>query len=179
MLGFDTPVVRRAAFAVADGITLLRIPMAIAFPFLTGSTARLVLLGLAAATDFGDGMVARRYGGSRIGALLDPVADKLFMASAFGVVLFSGALAWWEILAVLARDIIATIAFGITMITGRTTAVPARLGGKVVTLMQLLTLVAFVMEWPVLHRAAWATGAVAVYAVYDYNKPFFRKLRTR
>lgn len=179
MLGFDTPVVRRAAFAVADGITLLRIPIAIAFPFFAGRDARLVLLGLAAATDLGDGMVARRYGGSRIGALLDPIADKLFMASAFGVVLFSGKLLWWEIVAVLARDIIASIAFVVTMMTGRSTAVPARLGGKAVTLMQLLTLVAFVMDWPVLHRAAWATGAVAVYAVYDYNKPFFRKLKTQ
>jgi len=33
------------------------------------------------------------------------------------------------------------------------------------------------MDWELLHNAAWATGAVAVYAVYDYNKPFFRKLR--
>ena len=179
MLGLNTPVARRAAFAVADGITLLRIPLAIAFPFFPDTSARLVLLGLSAATDFSDGIVARRFGGSRLGVLLDPVADKLFMAFAFGVVLFSGALAWWEIVAVLARDIVATIAFVVTMITGRTAAVPARLGGKVVTLMQFLTLVAFVMDWPVLHNAAWATGAVALYAVYDYNKPFFRKLRTR
>jgi cardiolipin synthase len=177
MLGLDTPVVRRAAFAVADGITLLRIPLAIAFPFFTGTDARLALLGLAAATDFSDGIVARRFGGSRLGVLLDPVADKLFMAFAFGVVLFSGALSWYEIVAVLARDIVATIAFVITIITGRAASVPARVGGKAVTLMQFLTLVAFVMDWALLHRAAWATGAVAVYAVYDYNKPFFRKLR--
>ncbi len=177
MLGLNTPVVRRAAFAVADGITLLRIPLAIAFPFFPGTNERLVLLGLSAATDFSDGIVARRFGGSRLGVLLDPVADKLFMAFAFGVVLFSGTLAWWEIVAVLARDIVATVAFAVTLITGRPAVVPARLGGKVVTLMQFLTLVAFVMDWPVLHNAAWATGAVAVYAVYDYNKPFFRKLR--
>ncbi len=177
MLGLDTPVVRRAAFAVADGITLLRIPLAIAFPFVTGTDARLALLGLAAATDLGDGFVARRFGGSRLGVLLDPVADKLFMAFAFGVVLFSGALSWYEIVAVLARDIVATFAFVIMIITGRTASVPARVGGKAVTLMQFLTLVAFVMDWELLHRAAWATGAVAVYAVYDYNKPFFRKLR--
>ena len=177
MLGLDTPVVRRAAFAVADGITLLRIPLAIAFPFVTGTGPRLALLGLAAATDLGDGIVARKFGGSRLGVLLDPVADKLFMASAFGVVLFSGALAWWEIIAVLARDVVATVAFVITTITGRAAAVPARVGGKAVTLMQFLTLVAFVMDWELLHNAAWATGAVAVYAVYDYNKPFFRKLR--
>ena len=179
MLGLNTPVVRRAAFAVADGITLLRIPLAIAFPFFPGRDVRLALLVLAAATDLGDGIVARRFGGSRLGVVLDPVADKLFMAFAFGVVLFSGALAWYEIVAVLARDIVATIAFVVTSFTGRTASVPARVGGKAVTLMQFLTLVAFVMDWQVLHNAAWATGAVAVYAVYDYNKPFFRKLRTR
>ena len=179
MLGLETPVVRRAAFAVADGITLLRIPLAIAFPFFPERDVRLALLILAAATDLGDGIVARRFGGSRLGVLLDPVADKLFMAFAFGAVLFSGALAWYEIVAVLARDIVATIAFVVTSVTGRTASVPARVGGKAVTLMQFLTLMAFVMDWQVLHNAAWATGAVAVYAVYDYNTPFFRKLRTR
>src|SRR5512140_2241823 len=118
MLGSDTPVVRRTAFAVADGITLLRIPLAVAFPFVTGMDARLALLGLAAATDLGDGIVARRFGGSRLGVVLDPVADKLFMAFAFGVVLFSGALAWWEMVAVLARGIVATFAYVLTIITG-------------------------------------------------------------
>ena len=170
---------RRVAFAVADAITLIRIPLAVAFPLLPGTPARLTLLALAAATDFGDGWWARRFGGSRIGVMLDPIVDKLFMAAAFGVVLFSGALAWYEVVALLLRDIIASIVFFVTVATHRATTVPARAGGKAVTLLQLLTLLAFVLGSPLLRRLAWATAAVALYALYDYNKPFFRKLSTR
>jgi len=47
--------------------------------------------------------------------VLDPIADKLFVAIAFGVVLASGALTWYEVVGVLARDIIATAAFFITI----------------------------------------------------------------
>ncbi|MES2305461.1 MAG: CDP-alcohol phosphatidyltransferase family protein [Gemmatimonadota bacterium] len=178
MTGAEGPS-RRVAFAVADAITLVRIPLAVAFPFLPSVPARLTLLALAAATDFGDGWWARRFGGSRIGVMLDPIVDKLFMASAFGVVLFSGTLSWYEVFALLIRDIIASVAFFITVATGRATTVPARAGGKAVTLLQLMTLLAFVLGSPLLRRLAWATAAVALYALYDYNKPFFRKLSTR
>lgn len=170
---------RRSAFAVADAITLLRIPLAVAFPVFTSTAARLTLLALAAATDFGDGWWARRFGGSRIGGMLDPIVDKLFMAAAFGVVLFSGTLAWYEVVALLIRDLVASIAFFITVATNRATTVPARAGGKAVTLLQLLTLLAFVLGSTLLRPLAWATAAVALYALYDYNKPFFRKLSTR
>ena len=116
--------------------------------------------------------------GSRIGAVLDPIVDKLFMAAAFGTVLWSGDLAWWEVTALLIRDIVLSVAFFITLATGRGTAVPARLGGKAVTLLQLLTLFAFILKSSYFLRPlAWATAAVALYAIYDYNQPFFRKLK--
>lgn len=172
-------VSRTSTFSLADGITLLRIPLAIAFPLFESPAVRLAILVLAGVTDLGDGLVARRFGGSRLGAVLDPIADKLFVAIAFAVVLASGALTWYEVVGVLARDIIATIAFFITIATGKATAVPARLGGKAVTVLQMLTLIVFVLQWPHLQSLAWATAAVALYAIYDYNQPFFHKLRTR
>jgi phosphatidylglycerophosphate synthase len=168
-----------AAFVVADAITLVRIPLAVAFPFFTGTSARLLLLALACATDLGDGWWARRFGSSRIGVILDPIVDKLFMAAAFGVVLFSGTLAWYEVVGLLIRDIVASIAFFITVATGHATTVPARAGGKAVTVLQLLTLLAFVLGSTLLRPLAWATAAVALYALYDYNSPFFRKLSNR
>ncbi|MGH7594310.1 MAG: CDP-alcohol phosphatidyltransferase family protein [Gemmatimonadales bacterium] len=175
----DVTAARPRHFSPADGITLLRIPLAIVFPLVGSTPVRLVVLGLAAATDLGDGWVARRFGSSRIGSVLDPIADKLFVAVAFAVVLASGKLTWYEVLAVLARDIVATVAFVGTVATGRPTAVPARLGGKAVTLLQMLTLVFFVLDLPRLRPLAWMTAGVALYAIYDYNQPFFRKLRSR
>ncbi|MEO8294970.1 MAG: CDP-alcohol phosphatidyltransferase family protein [Gemmatimonadota bacterium] len=160
----------RSGFTTADFITVVRLPLALAFIALPGAWWRLAVLSLAAATDLLDGILARRFGGSRFGAVLDPIADKLFMACAFGVVLLSRRLQWYEIVGVLLRDLWATAAFVVTLVTGRATAIPARVGGKAVTVGQMLTLLAFIASSPILRPLAWATGAIAIYAIWDYNK---------
>ncbi len=157
-------------FTAADLFTLSRIPLAVAFPLVPDREWRLVVLALAGATDLLDGLLARRYGGSRFGALLDPVADKLFMVAGFGVVAFSGRLEPYEILALLMRDLVAAGAFLATLALNRPRAIPARLGGKAVTLAQMLTLLAFLLDSPLLRPMAWATGAIALYAIWDYYR---------
>lgn len=157
-------------WAPADVLTAARIPLAVAFVAVPDSTARLVILAASGLSDFADGLVARRWGGSRLGAFLDPVADKLFMACAFAVVLASGALDLLEILGVLARDFATALAFLYTVLFSRPSAIPARLGGKVVTIGQLLTLLAFLLDSELLRPIAWATAAVALYAIWDYAR---------
>ena len=156
-------------WTVADLLSGLRIPFAIAFPFV-GTPTRLGLLAAAAATDLLDGPLARRYGSSRFGTLIDPVADKLFAASAFGVVAVSRKLELYEVAAVLLRDLIAAVAFGVTIVSRRPRAIPARAGGKAVTVGQMLTLVAFLLDSPLLRPMAWATAAVGLYAIWDYYR---------
>ena len=159
----------RAGWTIADLLSAVRIPLAIAFP-LVSNDVRLALLGAAAGSDLLDGPIARRFGASRLGVVLDPVADKLFMASAFGVVAASGRLEWYEILGVLLRDLVATIAFVVTYLSHRPRAIPARAGGKAVTVAQVLTLLAFLAESPHLWPLAWATTAIALYAIWDYYR---------
>ena len=159
----------RRGFTTADFITVIRLPLALAFIVLHETWWRFSVLALAATTDLLDGFLARRFGGSRFGAVLDPIADKLFMACAFGVVLFSGRLQFHEIVAVLLRDAWASAAFFVTVFTGRATAIPARVGGKAVTVAQMLTLLAFIFNSSLLRPLAWATGAIAIYAIWDYN----------
>ncbi|HXE57901.1 MAG TPA: CDP-alcohol phosphatidyltransferase family protein [Gemmatimonadales bacterium] len=164
--------VRRAPgrVAPADLLTLLRLPLAVAFVAMTAAEWRLVILALAAASDFLDGMLARRHGSTRLGALLDPVADKLFMLAAFLVVATSGRLALYEIAGVLLRDIVATVAFVATVLTRQPRAIPARLGGKAVTVAQLLTLFAFLADSSLLRPLAWATAGIGTYAIWDYYR---------
>lgn len=154
----------------ADVLSTVRIPLAIAFVVVPDNGARLAILAAAGASDFADGLVARRWGGSRLGAFLDPVADKLFMACAFAVVLASGELNVLEIVGVLARDFATALAFLATVVFSRPAAIPARLGGKVVTIGQLLTLLAFLLGSDLLRPVAWATAAVALYAIWDYAR---------
>jgi len=93
------------------------------------------------------------------------------------VVLVSGALSPLEIVGVLARDIAAAIAFAATALLGRPAAIPARLGGKAVTICQLLTIFAFLAGSALLRPLAWATAAVALYAIWDYQRVALRDKR--
>lgn len=136
----------------------------------TPSHLRLIILVVAAATDLLDGVIARRIGSSRFGPVIDPVADKLFMLAAFIVVAMSGQLQWYETAGVLLRDLVATLAFIYVVVTRRPRAIPARLGGKAVTVAQLLTLLAFLTESPLIRPLAWSTAAIALYAIWDYGK---------
>lgn len=160
----------RRTWTAADVLSVLRVPMAVAFVLVSNEWWRLAIVALAGLTDLLDGRIARRYGSSRLGPIVDPIADKLFMACAFGVVAFSGRLEWYELVGVLLRDIIATIAFAATAILGRAVAVPARAGGKAVTVAQLMTLVAFLTDSPRLRPMAWATAAIGLYAIWDYER---------
>jgi CDP-diacylglycerol--glycerol-3-phosphate 3-phosphatidyltransferase/cardiolipin synthase len=173
----SVPALTATWWSPADALTVARIPLAIAFVLIGDSGWRIAILGVAAATDLADGLVARRWGGSRLGAFLDPVADKLFTACAFAVVLVSGVLTPLEILGVLARDVAAAIAFVATVLLRRPAAIPARLGGKAVTICQLLTIFAFLAGSALVRPLAWATAAVALYAIWDYQRVALREQR--
>lgn len=153
-----------------DVLTVARLPLAVVFLVIGDPVVRAAVLAAAAASDLLDGYLARKVGGSRLGVALDPVADKLFMAAGFWVVLESGLLNIFEIAGVLLRDIVAFFAFLTTVVLGRPTTLPARAGGKAVTVAQLLTLGAFLTGSDLVRPLAWATGAISLYAIADYAR---------
>lgn len=154
----------------ADLLTALRLPLAAAFPFVHRPAWQLALVAAVAASDFFDGMLARRFGSSRTGAVLDPIADKFFMAVAFLTVARSGLLHPLEIAGVLGRDIVAALGYVGAWLWRGPMALPARAGGKAVTVLQLLTLVACILSSPQARPLAWATTAVGLYAIWDYGR---------
>jgi len=162
-------------FAVADALTALRFPLAALFPFVRSPGWQLAIVAAAAASDVADGLLARRFGASRAGTVLDPIADKAFMAVAFITVARRGLLEWYELAGVLLRDILAVLGFVATWRLRRPVALPARAGGKAVTIAQLLTLVAAIAESAYVRHLAWATAAIAVYAIWDYGRTAARK----
>ena len=160
----------RPRWSAADLLTAIRLPLAIAFPLASGPELRFAILLAAAGSDLLDGWVARRWGGSRFGVFLDPVADKIFVGTAYLVVLLSGRLEWWEVVLVLLRDILATLAFLVSLFWKGPRAIPARIGGKIVTVLQLVTLLAFLLDSRYLEHWAWAAAAVGLYAIIDYAR---------
>ena len=59
----------RRDWTIADLLTVVRIPLAVAFPLVSNGW-RFVVLATAAATDLLDGQLARRFGSSRFGAVI-------------------------------------------------------------------------------------------------------------
>jgi phosphatidylglycerophosphate synthase len=78
---------------------------------------------------------------------------------------------------VLARDITAVVAAITVWLQGRPTALPARAGGKAVTILQMATLTACILQSEWVRPLAWATAAVAVYAIWDYARADARARR--
>ncbi|MBF5050981.1 CDP-diacylglycerol--glycerol-3-phosphate 3-phosphatidyltransferase [Candidatus Clavichlamydia salmonicola] len=67
--------------------------------------ARLIALTCAMISDFLDGYLARRvFSPTKLGAILDPLMDKLFIAFVGGVLYKEGALSACSLLALLSRD---------------------------------------------------------------------------
>lgn len=95
-----------------------------------------VVIGL---SDVLDGFLARRYGWqSRIGGLLDPVADKLFLVTAFISLGVVGVIPVWLIVVVLLRDVVIVAgAFAYNRFVEPVPAEPSRLG-KASTMAQVL-----------------------------------------
>lgn len=78
----------RKPLITANQVTLVRlalipIPCWLLYQGTAGQYAALVFATLLGCTDFVDGYLARKYGGTVLGGLMDPIADKVFIAATF------------------------------------------------------------------------------------------------
>jgi CDP-diacylglycerol---glycerol-3-phosphate 3-phosphatidyltransferase len=68
-----------------------------------------LVFAVASLTDIYDGYHARKYGvETRLGAFLDPLADKLLITAAFLLYVWMGYLALWMVILVVVRDVVIT-----------------------------------------------------------------------
>lgn len=128
---------------LANWLTVLRILMIPVFVTLLVYRHpgwALAVFALAAFTDLLDGWVARRRGmASRLGAFLDPTADKLLLTASFVTLTYLKTLPFWITAVVLSRDIILIVgALVIHMVGVRINPQPTRIG-KLATFFQVLT----------------------------------------
>jgi cardiolipin synthase (CMP-forming) len=96
-----------------NALTLLRllaIPVVLLLLLAERDVAAVGVFVLAAITDFLDGVIARRWGGtSYLGAVLDPVADRLMLSSVAVVLALRGILPFWAVAILVGRDILALV----------------------------------------------------------------------
>lgn len=166
------PTYRAADLALLPNlVSLLRLPLAAAFP-LVARKPRLALAVLCAAglTDVLDGWLARRRGETTaIGAVVDPIADKVFAITVMRTLLQQGKMPRWGVVALLTREILEAplviwVMTSPTARKARRTEARANLPGKLATAVQFGAVMSAIALPRVARRAlilAGITGAAA------------------
>jgi cardiolipin synthase len=84
---------------------LLMVPVFLYLILIGEDLLALIVLVVSTATDFFDGLIARRFGQiSRLGQLLDPAADRLFIFATLVGLAIREILPWWVVAAIIGRD---------------------------------------------------------------------------
>jgi len=101
----------------------------------------LIVFVVAALTDTFDGVIARKFGYvSNFGKIVDPLADKLLVASALIIFSYWGIIFWWLTAIILLREIFMTIFRELLKKKGIFLA--ANKYGKIKTTTQMVTIIA-------------------------------------
>ncbi len=125
--------------------------------------AAFVLLLAIGATDWVDGYVARRFNQvSRLGTLLDPLVDRVLLATALVTLLIADIVPWVLVAVVVGRDV-AVIGGALVLFGGIPRELPVNNAGKAATAALLVGIPLFLAsEWL---GWAWVTTAAEVATV--------------
>ncbi len=131
---------------VPNLITAIRIilaPVFIIYLINDQFLAALIVFLLCAVSDGLDGMVARLMNQkSRLGAYLDPIADKLLLVAAFVTLAITGALPAWLTVLVFSRDIMILLGILVLFLNRLEFTIKPSILSKVTTWLQFITIVA-------------------------------------
>ncbi|MEP7060541.1 MAG: CDP-alcohol phosphatidyltransferase family protein [Actinomycetota bacterium] len=122
---------------VPNAISLVRILLIPLFCYLIvhrpTTLGGIALFSLVVATDWVDGVIARRTGQvSDLGKVLDPVADRLAIAAGLASLVIRGAFPLWAALLILVRDGAILVA-GAALLSARHVRLDVRFIGKTAT----------------------------------------------
>ncbi len=180
---------REDFFNLPNSITLLRmgiVPILLLFPWFHDRGASLIFAWcyiVAATTDLLDGWIARRGSTeTKIGQLLDPLADKLLVATALIVLLVAGRVPVWAtpmVVVIIGRELAVTGLRGLASAEGQIVA--AGRAGKVKTLFQNIAISALLFPNPLAGLPAHTIGmsfllaatGLTLWSGYRYFARFF------
>ena len=172
-----------SVLTVANLLTVLRlilIPVFVTALYYQRFTWALVVFFAAAVTDGLDGLAARSFNQkTQLGAILDPMADKLLLVTAFVILsmprfTLTDPIPFWLTAVTISRDVIIVLAAAvINMTTGFSRFRPS-IPGKLNTFVQIVTIVfflaanAFDLLKEYLPMVYYTTLAIAVFSGLHY-----------
>ena len=136
------------------------------------------IFGLASATDWLDGYLARQRGQiTALGQMMDPLADKLLTSAAFISLVQLGAAPAWIVALIIGREIAITALRGVASSRGIT--MPASRLGKFKMAAQVAAILMLMLGWgpmpwlaPIGQAALWVVAAAALISAVDYYRRF-------
>jgi cardiolipin synthase len=163
---------------LANWLTIFRIvliPIFISLLVYGQVTIALGVFCLASLTDILDGYIARHRGRpTRLGAFLDPMADKLLLTASFITLTYLKALPFWITALVISRDLLLILGSALVHMTGGQVHPAPTLAGKASTLFQMATVFVAIFtqslqlnRW-VLTVLIWATAALTLSSGLQY-----------
>ena len=100
----------------------------------------IVVLIFAGVSDYLDGKIARRWNQiSRVGQILDPLADRLYILATLLGLLIRGIIPWWLVAVLVGRDVIMGIVLFVIKRRTGLTGLPVHFIGKAATFCLLYT----------------------------------------
>ncbi|MEA3330592.1 MAG: CDP-diacylglycerol--glycerol-3-phosphate 3-phosphatidyltransferase [Campylobacterota bacterium] len=126
-----------------------------------------LLFVLASATDFFDGYIARQWNQmTMLGAILDPLADKMLTIAAFLALMMVGEASAWAIYIIIVRELFIT---GLrTVAVSEGLEVKASWAGKIKTVGQMIAIGFLLMHWSFGNELLWFATLLTVYSGLEY-----------
>lgn len=113
MANSGSPEITDRVWNVPNVLSFIRLALVPLFLFLiiTAQDAlALVVLVVSSLSDYLDGLIARRFNQiTRLGQLLDPAADRLFIFAALIGLAVRGVIPWWLFLVIVGREIMLVV----------------------------------------------------------------------
>ncbi len=159
---------------VPNALSVVRLVLIPVFLWLLGAGEyawALVVIVVSSVTDFVDGFVARRFNQiTRIGQVLDPAVDRLFIFSTLIGLAWQGFLPWWLVILIVLRDV-GIVLLGPVLATHGYGPLPVHHLGKVATFSLLFALPTLVLgaAFPVVAAVSDPVGwALALWGAFLY-----------
>ncbi len=133
-----------------------------------------LLFVLASSTDFFDGFIAREWNQkTELGAILDPLADKMLVLAAFLGLMVIDRANPWAIYLILTREFFIT---GIRVASAsKGYSVSASMAGKVKTVAQMFAIGFLMMNWPGANILLWFAVFLTLYSGFEYVSNYITK----
>ena len=156
-------------------LTVARLILTVVFlglflaPFPFSDTLALVVFGVASLTDYFDGKIARRDKLiTNFGILMDPLADKILICSAFIVFIERDLIAAWMVVIIVARELAIT---GLRLLAAaKNLVIAAERYGKHKTISQIVATISILVLVSYPEWGAWTKP------VFDWWVPTFTTL---